>query len=481
MSLNKKVLAVAIVGAMASGSAFAADLSAPTGAIPAYFAKEIIASEAAPATLTTSASTATQLSWAVSYNFSDNEVRYVRLECSDNIEFDAATTVTTGNAGTAIGATNGLGTNVLTFSVTSDPTGTTPVVETDRFVVSGDHDITSTDQNVNCSVALYDQPSQAQAGGTTGLIQNTYYSGAYLAFAPSYELAVTPTTHIANVEAVPSFSNFLPTGPSDTIDTVFVGYVGGTSASMAYRLRDPDGPGTQTATFGVDGLPVGLGTMLGAGTQIIVEGDFSLASSTGSTPYNAAARGRVDLAGIAPSALSATSATFDVGNGGFTADGMRLTRRAGVLIPASEYRATLDVVAANPTVYRVTDITNVKIGEIIRNGTQLQAPLVQIPEGWYSRVVLTNTSSLARSYSISVLTEEGVTVQTGELTGTIPANGTKVIEKVGDSDFIFSGNNRATVIVNVAGPNNAIQGLYQIVNPTSGSISNHVMVRPGSN
>ena len=45
----------------------------------------------------------------------------------------------------------------------------------------------------------------------------------------------------------------------------------------------------------------------------------------------------------------------------------------------------------------------------------------------------------------------------------------------------FTGSPRATLNVTVAGPNKQIQGLYQIVNPTSGSISNHVMVRPGSN
>ncbi|WP_323032632.1 hypothetical protein [Paracoccus sp. (in: a-proteobacteria)] len=46
---------------------------------------------------------------------------------------------------------------------------------------------------------------------------------------------------------------------------------------------------------------------------------------------------------------------------------------------------------------------------------------------------------------------------------------------------MFTGNNRATIVVNVAGPTKQIQGLYQIVNPDKGSISNHVMVRPGSN
>ena len=59
--LNKKLLAVAVLGTLAAGNAVASDLSAPGGAIPAYFAKEIIATPAAPVTLTTSASAATKL------------------------------------------------------------------------------------------------------------------------------------------------------------------------------------------------------------------------------------------------------------------------------------------------------------------------------------------------------------------------------------------------------------------------------------
>ena len=102
MSLNKKVLSVAIFGALVTGNAFAANLSAPAGAIPAYFAKEIIATPAAPATLTTSASPATQLNWDFNYNFSSLEVRHARVECSDNLEFDTGTTVSVANPRSAL-------------------------------------------------------------------------------------------------------------------------------------------------------------------------------------------------------------------------------------------------------------------------------------------------------------------------------------------------------------------------------------------
>ncbi|MBP6799362.1 MAG: hypothetical protein KA124_14800, partial [Luteimonas sp.] len=109
--MSKKILATAIVGALASGSALAANLSAPGGAIPAYFAREIIATPAAPVTLTTSASADTELNWNIGYNFSVDEVRYARVECSTNLLFDAGTTVASSDpAAASIGAINGLGT-----------------------------------------------------------------------------------------------------------------------------------------------------------------------------------------------------------------------------------------------------------------------------------------------------------------------------------------------------------------------------------
>ena len=141
---------------------------------------------------------------------------------------------------------------------------------------------------------------------------------------------------------------------------------------------------------------------------------------------------------------------------------------------------TYKLVSAQPTVYAFTDITGVKLGSIVRNGTQLQAPLAQVPSGWLSRLALTNTGSTARPYTIAVQGETGNTISTSNLTGTVPANGTTVIDLTTVLTG-FTASPRATLNVTVAGPNNQIQGLYQIVNPDKGSISNHVLVRPGTN
>ena len=475
MFVNKKVLAVAVVGALFAGNASAVNLSAATPA-PAYYAKEIIAGPGAAAvTLTTTA----PLQWDVGYNFSDNEVRYARVECSGNFAFDPASVVTSSVPGVVnFGSVNGLGTNVLTFSVTSIAPN---VQEAHVFSVNGSHDITSTSSNVSCTVGLYDQPSQAQAGGNAGLITNSVSSGTYLAFAPSYRFVTDPMQAIADVEADPSFTTF--TGGALTAPL----------AGWVYGLADPDGvAGPQTATLDIDGTPITLADLMATGatgTKITVTGDFALAANANGT-FTGAALNRVFVATddtcvtpvlAAANTLNGTTATFNVGATALPAGAtFCVTNRAGNAIAAADYTATLNAVSAAPAVYAVSNIGPRDSGSIIRNGTELQAPLAQVPAGWLSRMVLTNTGGIARPYTIRVMGENGNTISTANLGGTVPANGTTVV----DLNTVLTGFTaapRATLVVTVAGPNAQIQGLYQIVNPDKGSISNHVMVRPGTN
>jgi hypothetical protein len=118
----------------------------------------------------------------------------------------------------------------------------------------------------------------------------------------------------------------------------------------------------------------------------------------------------------------------------------------------------------------------------VRNGTELQAPLAQVPAGYTSRIALTNTGNLARPFTWRFLPASGTTsTGTTSGSGTIPANGWLVIN-LGDVLGGFGTTPpRGTFLVTAAGPNNQIQGLYQIVNPANGTISNEGMVRPGTN
>ena len=115
------------------------------------------------------------------------------------------------------------------------------------------------------------------------------------------------------------------------------------------------------------------------------------------------------------------------------------------------------------------------------NGVMLQAPFAQNPAGWLCRTVLTNTGSTPANFQVSVMSETGIVVTTRNTSGVVPANGTVVNACTDFLANITGGLPRLTFNFTVNAPSDNIQGLYQIVNAASGSISNHVMVRPGTN
>lgn len=483
--LNKKILAAAVIGGLFAGNAAAADLSA-TPVVPAYYAKEIVATATAAVPLTTVA--ANQLSWKLGYNFSGGEVKYVRIKTSGKFSFTAAPTIEVFQAdgitpvvgSGLVGAINGVGTDVITFSITSLDSLPTPLKSGYVIRVSGGAPvITGTDQDVVAEVALYDQASQAQNGGELGRVPTSAFSGAYITFVPSYELKTTALNEVANVES------------PDVAFTRFVDGAGnkvtGSFGTVTFGLRDPDGTtGSQLAPFKANGSEITMADLFGAATALRFDGDFSYTASAGATQFDAAAKARVQLGAVdlttAGSTLTSNAAKFVVGATAQDAAVLNITTRPLNVIQETEYGVTLEPVAASPA-YTVSGLS-AKLGEITRNGTTLQAPLVQVPGGWVSRIALTNTGSVARPYSISVMTEEGATFQinSAKLTGSVPANGTKVIQ-LDDADLNLAAGSgrRGTFVVTVAGPNNQIQGLYQVVNPNNGLVNNHVLVRPGTN
>ena len=478
MTLNKKILATAIVGGLFATAAQAQVVISAATPVPVTFASELVVPSAG-LTLT-NATNALDLTTALRYSFSAGEVRYARIECPSNIRFDAGSAVT-GTGGATFGAINGLGTSVITFSITAATGSPSPTNATTTITVSGNRVITAATGGA-CSYSLYDEPSQALAGGTAGRI--TTVSGNYLAFAQSYGLAVlNPHGAVANVEATPSFSRFVGAVPTNSVDRANLGtIVFDTRANVSTATG-----GTATQPRLANGVPATLADLLAAGSSHTIAGDFSAAANSDGTFTGAAALARVyfsatpDCSAVttSASAVTATSARFDTGALPVNAS-LCYAPRAGVAIPVSTYAQTFTAVSANPTLYSVASIGPAALGSITRNGTSLQAPFVQVPAGWLSRVVLTNTGSVARPYTITAQTETGVTSTLGAAaTGTIPAGGTIVLNT---SDIAtFTGSPRGTLNATIAGPNSQIQGLYQIVNGTTGSISNHVMVRPGSN
>ena len=439
MSLNKKLLAGAIVAGLAvSANVSAVELGVDDALV---FASELEDG-------TELATTLDDVEFAIGYNFSNGEVRYGRYECSTNMTMDDVTLNETGG-NVALGAINGEGTNALFFSMTGNGTPS----ETDTITVVSDNTLED-GGSVSCSFSIYDQPSQAQAGGATGRIYTTGFATVIersTGFVFQFDEA-DPSQGVADVEA--------PAG-------AYFGFTPVNDWANFANFEFMEVPGVLKA----DGTQVTIPDIFSADTDIIIDGDFSAAGAVwlwddlSSSWY-------FDIFDDESASFRGVNIPLDA----------YIQYEVNGTDPVQESNYTATLVADANAGYEVSNVGPIFVGEIVRNGTQLQAPLVQTPNAWVSRIVLTNTGSQDRPYELSVMGESGniIGVDSTLLVGTVPANGTKVIE-LDDILLTFSGSSRATINATIAAPNDQIQGLYQIVNPDSGSISNHVMVRPGTN
>jgi len=497
MSINNKhLLAVAIVGSLASLSAQAqVTLGVPATTAPVVYASEITV----PAnTALTNAGNILDIVTPTRYAFSQGEVRHARIACDSNIRFDNVNAPVLSGATGVIGNVNGLGSNAISFSITATAAtgiGTAATITVTPATTGTGITLTSRG-NASCTYGLYDQPSQANNGGTTGLIVSA--SGAYIAFAttPSYGLTATGANATASVGATPvAFSQFIPGGTGTGAITAAAAPLGNINWALATPAR-----------FNTNGLAITLAALLAtgpAGSAHVINGNFTaLANTAGAfSATGGVGFGSVFIATggdcaapvgqIFPDALNATSATFR--NTGLihanAAGFVCFVQRTGAAIPAAgPYTIQFNAVSANAAVFTVSNVAPVNLGTISRDGAQLVAPLAQIPPNWLSRIVLNNTGPSA---PVSITLNPGMSGSASELTSTFTgaatftgtlAAGTNIFS-VADLFPVanFTGPPRGTITVTVSTPRGNVNGLYQIVNPASGSISNHVMVAPGTN
>jgi hypothetical protein len=478
MSRNKNsILAVAVIGALyATGAAAQANLTTG-GGTPVRYASEIIKGTNG-VVLAESTNIDNRLAFSLGYNFSDQEVRYARLECSNNIRF-LSPEVDAGSSTDAVyGSLNGINTNAVFFSIT-DALAAGAQATANDVVIIGASDAANAyrlldNNDVVCTYSLYDQPSQAQAGGASGRIFTT--TNTFIRSVPSYSFTTTPGSATANVEAANgAYTSF--TDPATTIDREIgafsIGFVPANAAN---------------GSLIANGAFVTPADLFAATTGVHVAGDLAAFSNVFHSANVSCGGGNVFNTFSNTAAFENTGVAAPLAN-----VPVCFSELGNVQIPEGTYTATFDVTSANANVYATPDIGPLTLGQIIRNGTSLQAPLVQTPNGYISRIVVTNTSATARTATWNFRPASGATASeanttyTGPTTGTltIPANGSIVVNLVdvlGTAATNFGGTPpRGYFTVNAAAPNNQIQGLYQIVNPAAGSISNYVMVRPGTN
>jgi hypothetical protein len=125
-----------------------------------------------------------------------------------------------------------------------------------------------------------------------------------------------------------------------------------------------------------------------------------------------------------------------------------------------------------------SNVLNVSPVDIASYSTVLQMPWFTKANGYISRFVLINNGDSAAPYNISVLTEDGNTVNLNAAfaIGSIAA-GRQLVISVDDLIQSFSADRRAMALITSSAPVGALSGIYNLVQPSTGSISNVSLLR----
>lgn len=447
MSLNKNLLAATIGALLLASNVQAQVVLDGTDTDAIVLAEEL----ERPVSIAATVDADDDVSLELGYNFSAGEVRYGRFDCVSGNATLTNVAVSEASADISIGAINGTGTSAVYFSITAaDPIG--GATEAETIEVDADFEIDDR-EDVVCSWALYDQPSQAQAGGTTGRI--LYVEDVIFTNAASYVFTTTADSATADVAAAGgAYTDFVAAAP-------------GIFGAMTFELS---GNATVDETL----APVTFAGLFDADTAVTVEGDFSAAT---------------DLEWDGNGSTDSSASTF-VFEGNAEVDGdLEYIETGADEIQISTYTATLAPVF-NLGYEQIQTHTARNAGEIDRNGTELVAPLAQVPAGWLSRVAVVNNGNEDRTFTVTLNPATGATTNepTSSFSGALTFNasvdaGETAVLSVADMfpTASFTGPARGTITVTAEAPREQIDGLYQIVNPTSGSISNHIMIEPGTN
>ena len=302
-------------------------------------------------------------------------------------------------------------------------------------------------------------------------------TGPFITFGNGIALTTVPYTNIADVESVPPAFNKFLAAPTVVLPGLVTADLGDTTlAATGALLKD----GTPIATLNQIAAP---------NSNLLVRGnDFSARAVGGVT------RDALGGALCTDGPVVATGITNNLANflliaadlvGGALAQEICYTVTGTTSIPASvdpHYTVEFAGVAVDPVNYDPVNLAAVYLGRINRNGTELQAPVVQYPTGYSGRIYLSNKGTVDAPYSTQFLPNVGTTAGPPgpNATGVIPA-GRHILVDISTVYTVTAGPPRGSLIFNVGGPNTAIQGVYQTYNSATGDHSNMGMLRPGTN
>ena len=404
-------------------------------------------------------------------SFGVDVAAYVRVEVAGGTLTGTVPTTMFAVAGSNGAATVSVaqsGTGFVIFAVTPAATGSlvsanVGTIDTDTGTLTG---LTVTDKTgVTLRYRLFETLTAAANPSAINTLKDTG-AKSYVEFSNAFSATLVAANAVADVAAVPSYTAF--TGPATTRPLGTVTY------ALAARALQSGAAATLAGIFADT-------------TSVTAGGDFTLARNDALT-YTGAALARVglntatDCTGASVNAgipLTQAAATFTLTAAQLTGTRTLCLTAEGTpeISPASYTLATNYIEQSG---YTVTDVAASAAGNITRNGVRMVAPLVNQPAGWFSRLVMTNTGSGAREYTISYLTEAGTTIVVTGVgnSGSLAAGKTTLIDLPAVATITPGAGLglRASLVVTVNAPQSEIDGLYQIVSPTGSAVSNYILV-----
>lgn len=478
--MKKNLLGLAIVASMIPAAAFAKNVNNGTSSDQYILAKE-----------TSTAGTGFdlfkgQMEANIGFNMGAGTTAYARITCNAGpTEFKFPTDITVtytdsadvAKAGYTTSAVNlGPTANALVVSIVRDGgVGTTAGLSTDRlnFNTATGFSLAKNVDKFDCTYALYDTAGDAVNGTTS----NKIFTGTPETFVirqNAYALTVAQErTLTADVNP-------------PTTGVAYSRFVASTTPAPAVTINGPNElangitANVGAGTVDLNGAAVTLTSLATAQTfklttveNVSLDGlTFHLESGTA-----CATAGAGDLAGTMNTAK--TEVTFAQTPAAGTSYRLCVSSETteAIAIPRAQFQMSVSPTAAAGST--VSDKGPVNSGKIVYNGVTLIASIVQNTgaNDFLGRVFITNKGTVARTYNVEVYNDAGQVVNT--ITGTLAAKTMNAI--AADSLFPAGVARRGSVYFNINAPDSDIEGIYQIVNPTKGSISNAQLVRPGKN
>lgn len=469
--------AVLAISALAAASAFAAK-SLDAAVTANKYASELAIDATTGLALLDGAITDLNLTAAHGVAPGVNVTTYVRVDLGNGAKFVANPTslvvaagASTTGAGTGTLSSGGIGASYVIYALS--PTTNTEGIQADGVMTltnaAGGIKVFNTN-SVSARIRVFETLTAA-ANPDSSLALKDSTARNIITFTPALTATITQGSLVADVNPASgaAYTKFTPVvaagssiGQVDFAAASGVAIAAGTQATLDNLLTD-----TSDVTFA---------------------GDFTFAKAASEAYTDGAVLARVFLGAnadcttgteINATAVTASSASFNnlVASALDTAGSKFLCVNpvGTVAIPAGNYTMAVDYDAE--TGYTVADLASTAFGAITRNGTTLIAPLTNQPTGWFSRLVLTNSGSSARTYAVTAIAEDGTTVSlTGDAAGgTVAANQTKVVNLQLLSSTVGLARYGLQVVVN--GPASQVSGAYQLVNSTTGSISNTNLIQ----